>query len=68
MLEILKYGTNKFGVWVIGNLKFKGFEMRDIFSTNIKNEDELKDKTTLEVKKIKILRTKQKNIAIALEF
>lgn len=68
MLEILKYGSNKYGVWIIGILKYKGLEFKDIFSTNIKDESELVDKTNLEVKNIKISRNRQKNILLNLEF
>lgn len=70
MLEIIKYGTSKFGdCWVIGNLKYEGFEVSDLFNTNIKDENFFKDKTTIKVKKIKVSRnSKSKLIRFTLEF
>lgn len=67
MLEIVKYGTSKYGVWILGHLKYDGLDFYDIFNTNIKNEDELKDKTVLKPKLFKISRYKGK-INFNLEF
>lgn len=67
MLEIIKYGTSKFGVWVIGSLKYEGFEVVDIFNTNLKDEDFFKDKTSIKPKKFKISRRNNK-IIFSLEF
>ena len=67
MLEIIKYGSNKYGVWVIGNLKYDGFEVLDIFNTNIKDEEYFKDKTSIKPKKFKISRRNNK-IIFSLEF
>lgn len=68
MLEIIKYGTSKYGVWVVGHLKYEGLEFIDIFSTNLPNEDVLKDKTTIKPKLFKISRNRQKQIVFELEF
>lgn len=67
MLEIVKYGTNKYGVWIIGHLTYDCLEFIDIFSTNIKDESVLKDKTQLKPKKFKISRYKGK-LSYYLEF
>ena len=68
MLEIIKYGTSKYGVWIIGHLKYEGFEIIDIFSTNLKDEEVLKDKTSIRPKLFKITRNRNKNIVFNLEF
>ena len=68
MLEIIKYGTSKYGVWVIGHLKYEGLDIIDIFNTNIKKEEELKDKTNLKPKLFKITRNRNKQIVFNLEF
>ena len=67
MLEIIKYGTSKYGVWVIGSLQYEGFEVVDIFNTNLKDEDFFKDKTSIKPKKFKISRRNNK-IIFSLEF
>ena len=67
MLEIIKYGTSKRGVWVIGTLQYQGLEVTDIFNTNLKDEEELKDKTSVKPKKFKISRRFDK-IVFSLEF
>lgn len=68
MLEIVKYGSNKYGVWVIGHLKYQDVEFVDIFNTNIKDEDFFKDKTQVKPKKLKISKNKNKQIVFNLEF
>lgn len=68
MLEVIKYGTNKYGVWVVGHLKFEGLDIMDIFNTNLKDESVLKDSTTLKPKLIKISKNKHYQIVFNLEF
>lgn len=68
MLEIIKYGSNKYGVWIVGHLKLEGLDILDIFNTNLKNEDVLKDKTSIKPKMFKITRAKNGQIHFALEF
>lgn len=68
MLEIIKYGTSKYGVWVIGNLEYQEFSILDIFNTNIKDENFFKDKTQVKVKKFKVSKNKDKKIIFTLEF
>ena len=68
MLEIIKYGTSKYGVWIVGHLKFEGLDILDIFNTNIKDENLLKDKTTIKPKLFKISRNRNKNLVFNLEF
>lgn len=68
MLEILKFGSNKYGVWVIGHLIYEGLEITDIFNTNLKDINILKEKDIVKIKKFKISRNKQKNLVFSLEF
>lgn len=68
MLEIIKYGTSKYGVWIIGHLKYEGLDIIDIFNTNIKKEDDLKDKTNIKPKLFKISRNRNKQLVFSLEF
>lgn len=68
MLEIIKYGSSKYGVWVVGRLQYQEFEILDIFSTNIKEEEFFKDKTSIKPKKVKILKNKNKQVIFSLEF
>lgn len=70
MFEMVKYGTSKYGkVWVLGNLKYDGFEVCDIFNTNIDDEKYFEDKTTIKIKKFKISRnSKTGKIVFYLEF
>ena len=69
MFEILKYGTTQNGkCWVIGNLNYQEFTINDIFSTNIKDENFFKDKTSLKIKRLKISKRKDKTISFYLEF
>lgn len=68
MLEVIKYGSNKYGVWVVGHLKYNGIDIFDIFNTNIKDESELKDRPTLKPKEIKISKDKNYRIVFRLEF
>lgn len=69
MLEIIKYGTSKYGVWIIGHLKYDGMEIIDIFNTNLKDESVLKDKTNIKIKTFKITRnSKTKQIVFNVEF
>ena len=68
MLEVIKYGSNKYGVWVIGHLKYDGFEFVDIFNTNLKDEEYFKDKTNVKPKLFRISRNKNKQLVCYLEF
>lgn len=68
MLEIIKYGTSKYGVWIVGHLKYEGLDIIDIFNTNLKDEDVLKDKTNIKPKLFKISRNRNKQIVFNLEF
>ena len=68
MLEIIKYGSTKYGVWVIGHLRYEGLEIIDIFNTNLKDEEFFKDKTSCKPKLFKITRNKDKKIVFNLEF
>ena len=68
MLEIIKYGTSKYGVWIVGHLKFEGLDIIDIFNTNIKDENILKDKTNIKPKLFKISRNRNKQLVFNLEF
>lgn len=68
MLDVIKYGTSKYGVWVIGNLKFQDLDIIDIFNTNIKDENYFRDNLNPKPKKIKISKNRQKQIVFTLEF
>lgn len=69
MLEIIKYGTSRYGqVWIVGHLKYDGLDFYDIFNTNLKDESVLKDKTTIKPKLFKISKNKNKQIVFTLEF
>ena len=68
MLEIIKYGTSKYGVWIVGHLKYEGLDILDIFNTNLKDESSLKDKTNIKPKLFKITRNRNKQIVFNLEF
>lgn len=68
MLEVIKYGSSKYGVWVIGHLKYDGLEFIDIFNTNLKDEEFFKDKTNVKPKMFKITRNRNKQIVFNLEF
>ena len=68
MLEIIKYGTSKYGVWVLGHLKYDGLEFIDIFNTNLKDESYFKDKTSAKPKLFKISKNRSKQIVFTLEF
>lgn len=68
MLEIIKYGTSKYGVWIVGHLKFEGLDIIDIFNTNLKDENILKDKTNVKPKLFKISRNRNKQLVFNLEF
>lgn len=68
MLEVIKYGTSKYGVWVIGHLKFPDLEIIDIFNTNIKDESFFINNQSPKPKKIKISKNRQKQIVFTLEF
>lgn len=69
MLEIIKYGTSKYGrVWIIGSLKYQGFEILDLFNTNLTDESVLKDKTNIKFKTFKISRNRDGKILFNLEF
>lgn len=69
MLEIIKFGTSKFGkVWIIGSLKYQEIEVFDLFNTNLTDESTLKDKTNVKVKKFKISRNRDGKILFNLEF
>lgn len=69
MLEIIKYGTSKYGrVWIIGCIKYQGFEVLDLFNTNLTDESVLKDKTNIKFKTFKISRNRDGKILFNLEF
>lgn len=68
MLEVLKFGSNKYGVWVIGHLNYQELEITDIFNTNLKDTSILKEKDIIKIKKFKISRSKNKNLVFSLEF
>lgn len=68
MLEIIKYGTSKYGVWIVGHLKYEGLDILDIFNTNLKDEESLKDKTNIKPKLFKITRNRNKQLVFNLEF
>lgn len=69
MLEIIKFGTSKYGkVWIIGCLKYQEIEVFDLFNTNLTDESTLKDKTNVKVKKFKISRNRDGKILFNLEF
>ena len=68
MLDVIKFGTSKYGVWVIGHLKLQDLEIIDIFNTNIKDENYFRDNLSLIPKKIKISKNRQKQIVFTLEF
>lgn len=68
MLDVTKFGTSKYGVWVIGSLKYQDLEINDIFNTNLKDENYFNDNLNPKPKKIKISRNKQKQIVFSLEF
>lgn len=67
MLEVKKQGTNDYGVWVIGTLDMGGLVINDLFNTNLK--DELTDTTKpIKVKRVKISRSKNRDLRFTLEF
>lgn len=67
MLEVKKQGTNDYGVWVIGTLDMGGLVINDLFNTNLK--DELVDTTKpIKVKRVKISRSKNRDLRFTLEF
>lgn len=68
MLDIKKSGTTKYGVWVVGTLRFQGLEISDIFNTNLSDTTLLDDKESIKVKTIKIARRKDGQFRITLEF
>lgn len=68
MFEIIKYGKNQYGVWVVGHYVDGKLDFFDVFNTNIKDENYFKDKTNLPVKKFKITRNRNKQIVFSLEF
>ena len=35
MLEVKKIGKSKYGVWILGILRYSDFEIKDIFNTNL---------------------------------
>lgn len=67
MLEVKKQGTNDYGVWVIGTLDMGGLVINDLFNTNLK--EEIIDTTKpVKVKKVKISRSKNRELRFTLEF
>lgn len=63
MFELKKCGKNQYGVWVLGTLRVKGYEITDIFNTNLK-EEPTEDFT---IKKIIVKRTKNGNLRFSIE-
>lgn len=67
MLEVKKQGTNDYGVWVIGTLDMGGLIINDLFNTNLK--EEIIDTTKpIKIKKVKISRSKNRDLRFTLEF
>lgn len=63
MFELKKAGSTQYGIWVFGTLKFKGFEITDIFKTNfteIPTED-------FQIKKLLLKRNKDNIIRFSIE-
>lgn len=65
MLEVKKFGKTKYGVWILGTLKYQGFEIKDIFKTNLKD---IPNETNLKVKKLIVNKSKNGDIRFSLEF
>lgn len=65
MLEIKKSGKNKYGIWVLGVLKYSEFEIKDIFNTNLKD---IPSDSSLTIKKLIVNRSKNGDIRFSLEF
>lgn len=63
MFELLKSGKNQYGVWVLGILKVKGFEITDIFNTNLTEEPQ----ENFTIKKIIVKRTRNGNLRFSIE-
>lgn len=63
MFELLKSGKNQYGVWVLGTLKLKGYEITDIFNTNL-TEEPTEDFT---IKKIIVKRTRSGQLRFSIE-
>lgn len=64
MFELIKSGSSKYGVWVYGTLKVKGFEVTDIFNTNLK--EELTENAT--AKKVIVKRNRKGELRFTIEF
>lgn len=65
MLEVRKVGKTKYGVWILGILKYSDFEIRDIFNTNL---SDIPSESSLKIKKLYVNRTKKGDIRFSLEF
>lgn len=65
MLEVKKSGKTKYGVWILGILKYSDFEIKDIFKTNL---IDVPVDSSLEIKKLIVNRTKNGDIKFSLEF
>lgn len=63
MFELIKSGKNQYGVWVFGTLKIKGYEITDIFNTNL-TEEPVENFT---IKKILVKRTRNGNLRFSIE-
>ena len=65
MLEVKKIGKTEYGVWILGTLKYSGFEIKDIFKTNLKD---IPKETILKVNKLIVNKSKNGDIRFSLEF
>lgn len=65
MLEVKKSGKTQYGVWVFGILKYSGFEIKDIFKTNL---TDVPVDSSLKVKTLIVNRCKNGDIKFSLEF
>lgn len=63
MFELKKCGQTDYGVWVYGTLKIKGYEITDIFNTNLK-ELPTEDFT---IKKIIVKRNRKGELRFSIE-
>lgn len=65
MLEVKKIGKTKYGVWILGILRYSDFEIKDIFNTNL---SDIPSESSLKIKKLYVNRTKKGDIKFSLEF
>lgn len=65
MLEVKKSGKTRFGVWILGTLKYSDFEIKDIFRTNL---TDVPVDSSLKINKLIVNRCKNGDIKFSLEF